>query len=65
MRMVTFSDYNGCEVSVPLSHIQAVRAPSGRVNDFGDLLLTSGQRYGFNSDSTARRIIQEMMEDTQ
>jgi len=65
VKMITFRNYDGVEVSIPMNQIQMVQKPSGRVHDWGCLMLMNGTRIGFESDSVAGRIIQEMMEDSE
>lgn len=60
MKLSTFSDYDGHQVTVRADLIESVRQPSGRVHDHGGLMLTSGRSHSFNSDSTAKRIEQEL-----
>lgn len=62
MRLISFSDYDGHTIAVPADQVESVREPSGRVHDHGGLILKSGRSHSFNSDSTARRIIEELRE---
>jgi len=60
MKLIEFSDYDGNRVSVRADLIESVRRPSGRVHDHGGLMLVSGRYHGFQSDSTAEQILQEL-----
>lgn len=65
MKMITFTDYDGVSVSIPMGRVLMVRKPSGLVHDHGSLTLISGTSISFNAESTATRIIHEMMEETE
>lgn len=60
MKLITFTNYDGVSITVPLCEIESIREPSGRVNDHGGLILKSGRGWSFHSDSTATNIKAEL-----
>lgn len=63
MKLIDVSDYDGHSISVRADLIESVREPSGRVNDHGGMMLTTGRSISFNSDSTAARVKKELREE--
>lgn len=63
MKMISFQDSNGREISVPSHRVVAVEHSNGRVHDEGRLLLDSGASYGFLNTSTARDVEKQLQKE--
>lgn len=56
MKLFSFTNYDHVEVTIPLTQVESIRFPSGRVHDMGGVTLVSGRVINFCCDGTAQKL---------